>query len=122
MLVAPAARTRLTIRSSSEWYDSTTIRPPTASASTAAGSARASDVELAVDLDAQRLEGALGGWPPVRRVAAGIEERTSSASRAVPVNGSRRALADDGVGDPPGEPLLAVLPQHPGQLARRSRC
>ncbi len=31
----------------------------------------------------------LAGCPPVRRVAAGIDERTSSASRAVPVNGSR---------------------------------
>ena len=61
----------------------------------------------------------LAGWPPVRRVAAGIDERTSSASRAVPVNGSRSPLADDRVGDPAGEPLLAVLLEDPRQPVGR---
>ena len=48
------------MRSSSDWYDITTMRPSTASASTAAGSARSQGAELVVDLDAQRLERALG--------------------------------------------------------------
>ena len=62
---APAARVCLTMRSSSEWKVMTTTRPPTASASSAAGQRPLQGAELVVDLDAQRLERALG------RVAAG---------------------------------------------------
>ena len=40
----------------------------------------------------------------------------SSTSRADVVEGRRLAGADHGVGDLPGEALLAVLPQHPGQV------
>ena len=36
------------------------------------------------------------GLPPVRRVAAGIESRTNSASRDVDTSGWRDALANDG--------------------------
>ena len=94
------------------------MRPPTASASTAAGSARSSAAQLAVDLDAQRLEGALG------RVAAGPagggRDRRAHQLGEPGGAGERlpRPLPHDGVGDPAGEPLLAVLPQHPGQPRR----
>ena len=59
------------------------------------------------------------GLPPVRRAAAGIASRTRSASRADDTIGDRRPLPHHRRRDPPGEPLLAVLPQHPGQLAGR---
>ena len=58
----------------------------------------------------------LAGLPPLCRVAAGTLARTSSTSRADVVNGCDGALADDRRGDPPGEPLLAVLAQDAGQV------
>ena len=77
-------------------------------------------VQLAVDLDAQRLEGALGR---VAAVAAGrgrdrrrAPARPAARSRS---SGAWRARAVDGLGDPQGEALLAVLAQHPGQLGDR---
>ena len=65
-----------------------------------------------------RLAGLPAGTPGGRRDRA----RTSSASRAG--DGERLAgrARDDRVGDPPGEPLLAVLPQHPRQVRRPGRC
>ena len=67
----------------------TTTRPPTPIASMAAGQRAAQHRQLVVDLDAQRLEGALG------RVAAGAARRRPgsrrrAARRAAPsaVNGS----------------------------------
>ena len=85
------------------------MRPPTASASTAAGSAPASASSSPLTSMRSAWNVRLAGWPPVRRVAAGIDERTSSASRAVPVNGSAPRSRTTRVGDPPGEALLAVL-------------
>ena len=67
----------------------TTIRPPTASASSAAGSARFSAPSSSLTSMRRAWNVRFAGWPPVRRVAAGIDSRTSSASRAVCVNGSR---------------------------------
>ena len=64
------------------------MRPPTARAATASGSARSSEASSPLTSMRSAWKVRLAGWPPVRRVAAGIEERTSSASRAVPVNGS----------------------------------
>jgi hypothetical protein len=88
---------------------------------TAAGTARPEHLELAVDLDPQRLERALG------RVAAGAPRRAGTASRhQLDQPGARRerlavALADDGAGDPRREPLLAVLAQHADQVRDRVR-
>ncbi len=77
-------------------------------------------VELAVDLDPQRLEGALG------RVAAGAPRRcrnglarSRSTSRALVAEGRPLPLPDDRGRDPAGEPLLSVLAQHPRQVGRR---
>ena len=36
--------------------------------------------------------------------------------------GSLDALAHDGVGNPPGEPFLSVLAQHPREPVRRVAC
>ena len=89
------------------------------SASSAAGTAVAHRVELAVDLDAQRLEGALG------RVAAGPAGRGGDRlTHQFGQLGGRPqrghpALAIDGLGDAQREALLAVLAQDPGQLGHR---
>ena len=85
----------------------------------AAGSAAGQRRQLPVDLDPQRLEGALGRVPagtPGRgrdRVPDQLDQPRRRGDRL------RRAGSRDGLGDPPGEPLLAVLPQHPGQLVHR---
>ena len=103
--------------------DSTAIRPPTASAATAAGSARSQRRQLVVDLDPQRLEGALG-----RMAAAVLRGRrdglrcSTSTSRAEVVKGSRCALADDRGGDPAGEPLLAVARAGSASSSAARRC
>ena len=94
------------------------MRPPTASASTAAGSARSRACSSPLTSMRRAWKVRFAGCPPVRRVAAGIELRTSSASRAVPVNGSLVALARDRVRDPAGEPLVAVLLEHPREPRR----
>ena len=80
-----------------------------------ASSGAGQDVELVVDLDAQRLERALGrvaaacGGP-----AAGMASRTISASSPVVRD---RAGGDDGPGDAAGEALVAVAARAP----RRAR-
>ena len=83
------------------------------------GQRPAQRAELVVHLDPQGLEGALG------RVAAGApggrRDRVLD-DRAQPLRrGDRGAgpLADHRVGDPPGEPLLAVVAQDPGEFGGR---
>ncbi len=98
------------------------MRPPTASASTAAGTARSSTSSSPFTSIRSAWKVRLAGLPPVRRAAAGMLSRTSSTSRALVVERLDGARPDDGLGDPPGEPLLAVLAQDPGEVGRRSRC
>ena len=93
------------------------MRPPTASASIAAGRARSRAASSPLTSMRRAWNVRLAGWPPVRRVAAGIAARTSSASRPTVANGSLARSRTTAVGDPAGEPLLAVLVQHPGQVA-----
>ena len=80
------------------------------------------DVELGVDLDPQRLEGALG-----RVSAAALRGRRDGLSQQLdePGRGRERldlALAEDGRGDPAGEPLLAVGLAGSARGRRGSRC
>ena len=86
-----------TMRSSPEWYASTATRPPGAVASMAASMASGRICELAVDLDADGLEGALG------RMAAAAA-------------GRRR----DGVADDVGQ--LAPSSRSGGRPRWRRRC
>ena len=85
----------------------------------AAGSARRSTASSSLTSIRSAWKVRLAGWPPVRRAGAGISAYSSSTSRAEVVNGSRLALPHDRGGDPAGELLLAVLPQHPGELGLR---
>src|SRR5918994_3600432 len=77
------------------------------------------DTELVVDLDAQRLEGAFG------RVSARTSRRGRDG-RPEQLDEPRRVRErlglpglDDGPGDRPGELLLAVGAQDPGELGGR---
>ena len=101
------------MRSSPEWYDE--------HGDAAAGAVRldrlveggGQGVELAVDLDADRLERALG------RVAAGAPgRRRDGRDDHLGQLGRRldRAGGDDRRGDAPGEALVAVAEQDAGQL------
>jgi hypothetical protein len=80
-----------------------------------AGQGPLQHLQLRVDLDAQRLEGAL------RRVAAGPPGRRGDrGAHQVGEPGRRRErrlgpLGDDGGRDPPGERLLAVAAQDSGE-------
>ena len=81
---------RLTSRSSSEWKLITHRRPPGASRLTACGSAASSFLEFAVDVDADRLEGAR------RRMLARFARRHCAATmpascRVVAIGVSARA-------------------------------
>ena len=59
----------------------------------------------------------LAGLPPVLRVAAGMLARTMLTSSPVRSSGRRGTLRDDRPGDARREPLLAVHPQDPRELA-----
>ena len=65
------------------------MRPPTDSASIAAGIARASTSSSPLTSMRSAWNVRLAGLPPVRRAGAGIESRTISTRRALVVNGSR---------------------------------
>ena len=71
------------------------MRPPTASASSAAGSARSSAPSSPLTSMRSAWKVRLAGLPPVRRVAAGIASRTRSTSAGRCVNGSRSRARDD---------------------------
>ena len=64
----------------------------------------------------------LAGCPPVRRVAAGIEERTSSASRAVEVKGSRARSATIRWAMRRAKRSSPYVGEDPGQLTDARRC
>ena len=113
---AASAKTRLTRRSSSDWYDMTTMRPPTASTSSAAGIARLEHRQLGIDLDAQRLEHALGGVPrPLRGIRRRSDEDLDQAAR--PVDRPLGACRDDGPRVAARELLLAVPLEDAPQLS-----
>lgn len=95
--VAPAAKTCLTRRSSSEWYESTAIRPPTAIRSTAAGMARSRPESSPLTSIRRAWKVRFAGLPPVRLAAWGRESRMSSTSRALLLKGAfsrSRTMAD----------------------------
>ena len=121
-LCAPAANACLVIRSSSEWYDSTAIRPPGASTSMAEATARSQTSSSALTSMRRAWKVRLAGWPPVRCDAAGTAARSTSTRRAERGERLLLALAQDGRGDPAGEALLAVGLQDPGEVAVASRC
>ena len=78
------------------------------------GRAPRPDRQLGVDLDAQRLEGALAGVATAASGdAAGTDRLSSSTSRAEVVNGSASRSRTTAAGDLAGEPLLAVVAQDP---------
>ena len=91
------------------------MRPPTSSASSAAGIARSSDGQLLVDLDAQRLEDPLGrvAGAAQRGRRRGVDQRDELRRR-----GQRRGCAtlDDPSGVARRELLLAVLVEDAAQL------
>ena len=107
------------MRSSSEWKVMTTTRPPTASASSAAGSARSRAPSSSLTSMRSAWNVRLAGWPPVRRVAAGIGVADQLGQPGGVREGLPGPLALDRGGDPGGEPLLAVDPQHAGEVLRR---
>ncbi|CAM5381702.1 hypothetical protein SRIMM317S_02578 [Streptomyces rimosus subsp. rimosus] len=76
------------MRSSSEWYASTAIRPPTARARTAAGTALSTAASSALTSMRSAWNVRLAGLPPVRFAACGSASRISSTRRALFVKGS----------------------------------
>ncbi|MEJ7721229.1 MAG: hypothetical protein WKF58_12660 [Ilumatobacteraceae bacterium] len=70
--------------------------------------------ELVVDLDADRLEAALGRMSSVATCRGGDRGRDDAGELG---GGGDRPGSDDGRCDPPGEALVAVLTQHLGQRA-----
>ena len=94
-------------RSSSEWKVTTASQPPGASAASAAARPRASSPSssLTAIRSAWKLRVAACGWPGFGR---GSSRSISPASCSVVANGARRAVGDDGPGDPPRGALLAV--------------
>ncbi len=87
VLVDRARSSRFTMRSSSDWYDSTTTRPPTASRSTAAGMARASTLSSWLTSMRSAWKTRLAGCPALC-TAAGVACWMISTSRADVVIGS----------------------------------
>src|SRR5207302_7006737 len=110
---------RLTMRSSSEWYASTTTRPPTASMSSAAGSARRSVPSSSFTSIRSAWKVRLAGLPPGAPGGRGDGVLDDDAEPLGRGDGGASALADHRLGDPPGEPLLAVLVQDAGELGGR---
>ena len=72
--------------------------------------------QLGVDLDAQRLEGALAGCPPLFCDAAGTTFSNMATTRPEVANGSASGSRPSPRRSA-GEPLLAVLPQDRLELA-----
>ena len=81
------------MRSSPEWYDSTAMRPPGRVASIAPSSARGSASSSALTSMRMAWNVRVAGWPPVRRVAAGIASVTMAASSAVVSIGRAATMA-----------------------------
>jgi hypothetical protein len=75
--------------------------------------------QLVVDLDPERLEGALGGVSP--GTPSGCRDRVPDELHEPGGPGERLTvpLPDDRLRDPSGEPLLAVPLEDPGQLLDR---
>ena len=113
---AQSANVSFTIRSSSEWYASTSTRPPGPITCTDSSSPSARFGQLAIHFHADRLEGAARGVRTTRRGrgAGSTRESTSTSSRVVR-NGRAATMR---VRDAPGESLLAVAGEITlGQLA-----
>ena len=113
-----SARKRLTMRSSSEWKATTTSRPPVASRRSAAARPRGELVELVVDEDAQRLEGA--GRRIDASALAGGRRRARRSRRARRCGDRRapRAAATMARGDAARPLLLAKDGDEAGELRR----
>src|SRR6266536_928723 len=88
--VAAATKVRLTMRSSSEWYDSTTTRPPGDSRSIACGRESASALSSPLTSMRNAWKTRRAGCGPVRRAAAGMAALTRSTSSPVVRTGPRR--------------------------------
>ena len=116
---AASVMKRLTMRSSSEWNDTTTSRPPGASSSARLRQRALDLAEFVVHPDAQRLEAAR------RRIDAGAVRRQHAADDGgEPAGrGDRRlgARGHDGARDAARRALLAEFEQQIGQLAFRQR-
>ncbi len=97
--------TRLTMRSSPEWYAKHRTAALRDQCVDGLLERRGKDVELVVDLDAQRLEGSARGMttPPARRRRDRIANHFGQLGRRVQGTGR-----DDRSGDTGGEPLIAV--------------
>ena len=105
-------RKRLTIRSSRLWKVTTASRPPGFSARSAAARPCFELVELGVQMDADRLEGAGRGIALLARAEAG-----GAADDRGQLGGALdRPGGDDGAGDRPGARLLPIVAQDPGDL------
>src|SRR5262249_16805230 len=89
------------------------MRPPTASASTAAGRARSSASSSPFTSMRSAWKGRLAGCPPLRRAGGG------GAGGGGTGPGGGGPFPHHGVGYLPGELLLAVVAQHLAQPGRR---
>ena len=104
------------MRSSSEWKETTTSRPPGLSTRSAAASAAASSIQLFIHEDAQGLKGAGGGMDPVRARVCTTRPTMSASARVVRI-GRFGAGADNGAGDGAGMTLLAERSDDGGEIA-----
>src|SRR6478736_122753 len=93
----------------------TTMRPPRARDSTAAGTARSRTSSSSLTSIRKAWKVRLAGCPPDLAAEAGTTERICSTSSPVVVN-SFTARAHDPVGDPAGELLLAPFADDPYQV------
>ena len=103
------------MRSSSEWKETITSRPPGLQRAFGSGKRRSELIQLFIHEDAQRLKGAGGGMDPVRTrvhdASYDVGQRAGGEDRAF------GAGADNGAGDRAGMPLLAERSDDGGEVA-----
>ena len=109
-----AAMNCLTMRSSSEWKVTTASRPPGLSTRSAACSARANSPSSSLTAMRSAWKTRVAGCRPPG--SARTSPATRSASCARGLDAALAAFFDDGAGDGPGPPLLAVMKEDVGQL------
>ena len=108
-----------TMRSSPEWYESTAPRPCGREQRDRVVERAGQLIELAVDLDAQRLERALRGM--TTSAARRRRDRVAHDVRELRWSSRWDARAHDRGGDPLGVALVAVVAQDVGRARPRPR-